>query len=581
MSSHSAVSHVIDVNQTSDNDSNTNHFISCSCSSINTIILSIVGFIYISLVITSITISILSNSHDLEGFCTTPSFIPNILTLLYVFIYCLFLFYAGFESFREIHTNQKDNDNKLKLWYADLQTKQECYLEVIPHIFDTATDLGVIIEFFLAAYFIDTGCNEVDMVLVFWLTFSVFIIYRMVTSIQIYLFTKDGKRAILQCIFDYELIRACALNYKLYQIDHQIKEPCDAQRWISTLEATFEAAPEFVIQLYFVMKTNILLDFSNPIYHISLIASLYTLVSHTVNDDKLLNIRAFLNTTIRLYIFRFIDITNHLIGIAIWWITAPVSFIICMICYVVIIVLTCQITKHWELLFAIIRLEISQTHIKLGGQARWAGIIYIDLWVTIVQCFERVAVFGAMIDLFEDKDSDSKRAKFKKHINPYLLAGIIYVVITFLILMIVLVKMVDVKLRKLWCENDHGQIGRSRNLDHIMESGNYKVLDQYMLFGFYFDWRRPWSNLPTNYMDYIQTRNYMVLIIILKQTPLLYGEEFAIKMCEDRTNGKWNESQFNEIMKLFTETLVHHQSVSVHEFYSSIFNAFCQLYNGN
>eukprot|EP01083_Nonionella_stella_P091704 256421_1 len=125
MSSHSAVSHVIDVNQTSDNDSNTNHFISCSCSSINTIILSIVGFIYISLVITSITISILSNSHDLEGYCTTPSFIPNILTLLYVFIYCFFLFYAGFNSFRKIRANNRNNGHKLKLWYEDLKTKQE------------------------------------------------------------------------------------------------------------------------------------------------------------------------------------------------------------------------------------------------------------------------------------------------------------------------------------------------------------------------------------------------------------------------------------------------------------------------
>eukprot|EP01083_Nonionella_stella_P190303 704809_1 len=167
-----------------------------------------------------------------------------------------------------------------KLWLKSLWQKKKLYLTVIPHLFDQATDLGVLFTYYALW---NNSCTEPECTSSvikpqYWFFASIFVIslHKIVSCVAVYLLSRSCMDVIYQ-FFDVLIIRAIYTNYKL-----NTNEPSSAQRYLQILEGTFEAGPQILISLAYILKT----DGSDSFVLISIIASLWTLTSRIVSDDK-------------------------------------------------------------------------------------------------------------------------------------------------------------------------------------------------------------------------------------------------------------------------------------------------------
>ena len=80
---------------------------------------------------------------------------------------------------------------------------------------------------------------------------------------------------------DIELFRALYINYLANKT-----EPCDPQRFITAIEASLESAPQALIQMIYLVKTN---SFnSSIIVLVSFLSSVWSIITKLVSDDKVI-----------------------------------------------------------------------------------------------------------------------------------------------------------------------------------------------------------------------------------------------------------------------------------------------------
>ena len=194
------------------------------------------------------------------------------------------------EYIYKMHKKMIKNDGRLdkcilvRLWMCDVWQKRKCYFPLLTHIIDQMTDVGVIIAFGLLyieeqkSEYGRSYCEAINPLYLFILSMAAFWVYRIASSIVIYVRTKSLMRIVMQ-LFDLELFRALLINYKL-----QTDQPSNPQRWIQSWEAVLEAFPQTLIQLFFVTKTNTL----DPLIVFSIFWSLWSIISKTCKEDELL-----------------------------------------------------------------------------------------------------------------------------------------------------------------------------------------------------------------------------------------------------------------------------------------------------
>lgn len=229
-------------------------------------------------------------------------------------------------------------------WIKDIWTKRRCFLPVLTHLFDQATDIGVIYGFGKLSFdefkYGSDYCQEINPLYLFIASITVFLFYRIISGISIYYHTRSWIRIVSQ-LFDLEIFRAIWVNYKLHRV-----APSSPQRWIQNLEAMLEAFPQTMIQLYFVIKTK-----TNQVFVIlSLILSLYTMISKVVSEDKLIFEQEWQEIHLKLLslkylrkgkccssrymirlLFRCIDITTRVSVVLLMWIVVGGFSIIAML----------------------------------------------------------------------------------------------------------------------------------------------------------------------------------------------------------------------------------------------------------
>eukprot|EP01083_Nonionella_stella_P039243 106736_1 len=164
-----------------------------------------------------------------------------------------------------------------KLWIKSLWQKKKLYLTVIPHFFDQATDLGVLFKYY--SLWVTSSAIEPQ----YWFFVSIFVIslHKIISCIAVYLLSRSCMDVIYQ-FFDLLMVRAIYTNYKLNK-----DEPSSAQRYLQILEGTFEPGPQILISLAYILKTRSAREnVDDGIVFISIVASLWTLTSRIVSDDK-------------------------------------------------------------------------------------------------------------------------------------------------------------------------------------------------------------------------------------------------------------------------------------------------------
>eukprot|EP01084_Bolivina_argentea_P119135 211268_1 len=117
--------------------------------------------------------------------CDTTSPIPLVVSVTYFSIFVILLCAAALRSilylkrhnttfneasFLNIHccnsqaTENNESHSKLRMIWTSFSTKKDCYFELLPHLFDQASDIGVIIQFSIIKNNVDDHlCGNLNM----------------------------------------------------------------------------------------------------------------------------------------------------------------------------------------------------------------------------------------------------------------------------------------------------------------------------------------------------------------------------------------------------------------------------------
>ena len=129
-----------------------------------------------------------------------------------------------------------------KAWASLFWTKKKIYWSLLPHFFDQATDLGVILEFNrYNQQDIDIGINTFYLL---WTSIGVLILHRIISSVAIYSLTRNKMDALLQTM-DLLTVKCVWLSHVLGK-----NEAINPQRYLQILEAIFEVRLNYYFCAY-------------------------------------------------------------------------------------------------------------------------------------------------------------------------------------------------------------------------------------------------------------------------------------------------------------------------------------------
>ena len=118
------------------------------------------------------------------------------------------------------------------------------------HILDTVTDIGTAIEIYQTAK--NEECSQLkNGMTLFGLSVVSMIMYRLISGYQVYKLCGNNCWRFITQFIDLDLLYCVALNAK-----YRITEPSNPQKMIQSSEALFEAVPQSIIALYYLIITK-------------------------------------------------------------------------------------------------------------------------------------------------------------------------------------------------------------------------------------------------------------------------------------------------------------------------------------
>eukprot|EP01083_Nonionella_stella_P070868 189892_1 len=166
----------------------------------------------------------------------------------------------------------------LKHWGKLIYKKKKVYFSILPHIFDQATDVGVILQYHWYMKNDPHMQSNINIKYWFYLSISILCIHRIVSCLAVWMNTRNLCNVLLQSL-DLLIMRCIWTNYTL-----NTTERSTLQRLLEIIEATFESMPQLVLSMVFLLQTQ---QF-DTIITLSVIISMWSLTSRVVSDDKAL-----------------------------------------------------------------------------------------------------------------------------------------------------------------------------------------------------------------------------------------------------------------------------------------------------
>ena len=140
-------------------------------------------------------------------------------------------------------TENSGKCKRFRRWIKLVWKMKSMYLSGLVHIYDIATDVGVIIDWGQQAFAERRGgahdVRGVNMMAFFVTSIVVFCLYRLVSAVFVYEFSGKFTRCCMQCFGDLEIYRAIYVSHKLKK-----QEPGNLQRLLQKLEVLFESTPQ-------------------------------------------------------------------------------------------------------------------------------------------------------------------------------------------------------------------------------------------------------------------------------------------------------------------------------------------------
>eukprot|EP01084_Bolivina_argentea_P098363 176774_1 len=316
-----------------------------------------------------------------------------------------------------------------KKWIKLSWAKKKIYVSIAPHLFDQATDLGVIAQYYQYT-FDDTSDIDKDIInplYWFYLSIIILIIHRFVSSLAIYLLTHNWFNVCLQ-MMDVLMVRSVWTSYKLKR-----NEPSTTQRYLGILEATFEAMPQLLLSAVWITKTGKF----DIIIIVSFISSLISLTARVASDDKLLfSVKwhsldfsykscPIINWRYIMRIFmRFMEISSRLALLTLMWINLggmATGIIIGfeMLWLMIICVGIGTVGNMGNLMYLIYdkgtedTFSIKKLDWQDGGYGSlWAGfivyrLVFSYIYLILVTCFANIRFESIKIDDYDNRHSNT------------------------------------------------------------------------------------------------------------------------------------------------------------------------------
>eukprot|EP01083_Nonionella_stella_P015754 44065_1 len=215
----------------------------------------------------------------------------TIAAIIYFSLYALLLLFIA------IHVHITEKSPNKKTFFKYMWNKRGIYGQILVHLYDTATDIGVLVQWYILAQQEKSGpegnIESLDMNGLFWISVSFLILYRVISVITA---TCSAYGAGSKCshfvvdvslaVIDMYIIKA------VYQaIKGDAKEPTLRQKMIQLSEAIFESLPQVVLQSVFIIRwhNNAHSDIDTAtmsLVGMSLLASLFSIANKYSWIDK-------------------------------------------------------------------------------------------------------------------------------------------------------------------------------------------------------------------------------------------------------------------------------------------------------
>jgi len=303
----------------------------------------------------------------------------------------------------------------VKNWVLMTIEKKSLYLNVIPSIFDQASDIAMIYEYYSLSK--NAEINEyINALYLFYISLLILILSRMISGIAIYGLTRNIFDIILGA-FDLLWVKSIYIAYKLKR-----KDPTNIQRYIGLLQSTLESLPQLLVSLLYatIMASNRNVNI-NPIIIISLISSLYSLTKRVIDDDSNIvyddwkrldiNIKSCPVVNIKYIfrvVFRFIEISSKLILYVLMWINIGPLFtgiiIVCEFAYLIILAI---VGGSIEIIGNIVYFIVAFNNERYAGIVSKMYIIYaifrvfasymILVYISLMMKYKNVFSYGLLI----------------------------------------------------------------------------------------------------------------------------------------------------------------------------------------
>eukprot|EP01084_Bolivina_argentea_P240171 403557_1 len=344
--------------------------------------------------------------------CSTSDSLGTTGTIVFSTIYGVVLICTSIYSYRSLSSFDDAFKTygylkRFKLFAMDLFKRRKCYLPIITHLMDQITDISVVISFGqLAANTSRSDCGGLNMNYLFILSIFTLLFYRTISSFIIFYGTRLISRFIFQFL-DLELFRTLYINYLCDNI-----EPCSPQRWITSLEAIFESAPQSLITTIYLIKTDSFRG--SPLVLVSLLFSLRSIIGKIVSDDKMISIDkakslSFRKSKIKTfsciswlyvarYFWRILDVSCRIFASALLWLALGGWYLfLYFIVESLIFISVCIKTKRYEYLFGMVSMTISKsnkTAEKISQNLMWYRISMNFIVMGFITFFTYVSSVG-------------------------------------------------------------------------------------------------------------------------------------------------------------------------------------------
>eukprot|EP01083_Nonionella_stella_P176857 619998_1 len=219
--------------------------------------------------------------HNILGTeITTSGLVSIIYSVVSLIIFVVVCIYGWKRLKRRDDYKDLKGCKRYTSWLSTVWKMKGIYLSALVHIYDIATDIGIIVNWGYQAFAEEndkTDVRGINMMGLWASSMVAFLLYRFISAGFVYEFTGKLGRACVQFL-DLEIYRAIYITHTLGR-----EEAGNLQRWLQKFEAIFESALQSLLQLVYIVKTA---DYS-PLIMSSIVLSFFSVAARFTSDDRI------------------------------------------------------------------------------------------------------------------------------------------------------------------------------------------------------------------------------------------------------------------------------------------------------